>query len=194
MSSHRELIEQAASATRQLMGELAPLYPELLRLGEAMSGALRRGGKVLWCGNGGSAAQCQHFAAEIVGRFRRERRGYASHALTTDSSVVTSLGNDFGFEAIFARQIEAICAPGDVVIGLSTSGNSANVLRGLDVARGLGAFTAAITGAGGGKLAQACDLLLAVPAVDTPRIQEAHLFIGHVLCELVDADLSGHAG
>lgn len=176
------------------MGALEPLYPDIRNLSEKMANALRQGGKVLWCGNGGSAAQCQHFAAEIVGRFRRKRRGYASHALTTDSSIITSLGNDFGFEEIFAHQVEAICLPGDVVIGLSTSGNSPNVIRGLETARLMGAFSVAITGAGGGRLAKDCDLILAVPSTDTPRIQEAHLFIGHVLCELVDAELAQDAG
>jgi D-sedoheptulose 7-phosphate isomerase len=152
----------------------------------AMTATLRAGGKILWCGNGGSAGDSQHLAAEIVGRFRRERRGLASIALTTDTSVLTSVANDYGFEAVFSRQIEALGIPGDLVVGISTSGNSRNVVAALEAARAQGLVTVAFTGEGGGKLAELADHLFAVASRDTARIQEAHILAGHMLCDWVE--------
>ncbi len=151
-----------------------------------MTECLLRGNKVLWCGNGGSAAEAQHLAAELVGRFRRNRRAFASLALTTDSSVLTAVANDSGYQDVFARQIEALCVAGDVVIGISTSGKSANVCAALERARERGAFTIAMTGAHGGRMATLADVSLRIPSRDTARIQEAHILCGHILCEWVE--------
>jgi D-sedoheptulose 7-phosphate isomerase len=148
--------------------------------------ALLRGNKVLWCGNGGSAADAQHLAAELVGRFRRERSALASIALTADTSVLTAIANDYGYDWIFERQVDALCLPGDVVIGISTSGNSANVCAALRRARELKACTVAITGRSGGRLAAVADLCLRVPSTDPARIQECHILCGHILCEWVE--------
>jgi D-sedoheptulose 7-phosphate isomerase len=162
--------------------------PVLEAIAQAMTSALRAGGKILWCGNGGSAADSQHLAAEIVGRFRRERRGLASIALTTDSSILTSVANDYGFEAVFARQVEALGNRGDVLVGISTSGNSRNVIAALETARAHGLVTVAFTGEGGGKAAPLADRLFAVPSRDTARIQEAHMLAGHLLCDWIELD------
>jgi len=155
-------------------------------IGIAMVGCLRQGGCIFWLGNGGSAADCQHLAAELVGRFERERRGFASVALTTDSSVLTSVGNDYGFDHVFARQVETLCRPGDLLIGISTSGNSPNVLRALEVARANGIDTIGLSGRDGGTLKEIADICLIVSADNTARVQEAHILIGHILCDLVE--------
>lgn len=158
---------------------------------EAIAGlmidCLASGGRIFWLGNGGSAADSQHLASELVGRFERDRPGLASLALTTDSSALTAIGNDYGFDQIFARQVEALCRPGDLVIGISTSGNSPNVLRALEKARALGAKTAGFGGRGGGSLKGLVDACLIAPSDNTARIQEAHLLVGHILCDLVEA-------
>ena len=168
--------------------------PVLEAIAKAMTSALRAGGKILWCGNGGSAADSQHLAAELVGRFRRERRGLASIALTTDSSVLTSVANDYGFEAVFARQVEAIGNAGDVLVGISTSGNSRNVIAALEAARAQGLVTVAFTGEGGGRIAALADHVFAVASRDTARIQEAHILAGHMLCDWIElACVSGSA-
>ena len=163
---------------------------ELLTDIEAAAQALIRccvsGHKVLLCGNGGSAADAQHIACELVGRFRRERRAIRAIALTTDTSILTAIGNDYGYDRAFARQTDAWVEPGDVLIGISTSGNSENVLAAAEVARARGAATIGLCGRGGGKLAASCDIAVVVPSDDTPRIQEAHITIGHILCDLVE--------
>ncbi len=148
--------------------------------------ALLNGNKVLWCGNGGSAADAQHLAAELVGRFRRDRCPLPSIALTTDTSVLTAIANDYGYDQIFERQIEALCRPGDVVIGISTSGNSPNVCAALRKARELKASTVAMTGWTGGHLAALADICLRAPATDPARIQECHILCGHILCEWIE--------
>jgi D-sedoheptulose 7-phosphate isomerase len=160
-------------------------------IARAMTAALRAGGKILWCGNGGSAGDAQHLAAELVGRFQRERRGMASLALTTDSSTLTSIANDYGFAAVFARQVEALGAAGDVLVGISTSGNSENVIAALRTAREQGLATVAFTGAGGGKMAGLADHLFAVASRVTARIQEAHILAGHMLCDWIELDAVG---
>lgn len=147
---------------------------------------LRGGGKICFFGNGGSAADSQHFATEFTVRFTRNRRGLASLAFTTDSSALTACANDFGFEAVFARQIEALCRPGDLVVGISTSGTSANVVKALEFARGEGIGTFAFTGKNGGRCAEFADLTLAVPSPVTARVQECHLIAGHLLCDLAE--------
>lgn len=172
-----------------MVRQLASDLPLLEAVAGKMYAALRDGGKVLWFGNGGSAADSQHLAAELVGRYRRDRRGMASIALTTDSSALTSIGNDYGFECIFARQIEALCGPADIAVGISTSGNSPNVCSGLVKARELGAYTFAMTGATGGKVIHLADACLRVDSCDAARIQEAHILAGHMLCDAIENSL-----
>lgn len=166
-----------------------PKYREQVEaIVDAVVTALRARKKVLWCGNGGSAADSQHLAAELVGRFRRERRGLASVALTTDTSILTSVANDYGFEAVFSRQVEALGNPGDLLVGISTSGNSPNVVAALETARRMGLVTVAFTGAGGGRIAALADHLFAAASRQTARIQEAHSLAGHMLCDWIELD------
>jgi D-sedoheptulose 7-phosphate isomerase len=150
---------------------------------------LRGGRKVLFFGNGGSAADSQHLAAELVGRFGPDRAPLAGIALTTDTSILTALGNDYGYEKVFSRQIEALGHAGDTAIGISTSGNSPSVLEALEAARAKGLFTIGFTGESGGKMMGRAEVLFCVPSRQTPRIQETHLLLGHILCDLVDREL-----
>jgi len=162
-----------------------------LRIASRLTETIRNGGKILWCGNGGSAADAQHMAAEFVGRFRNERPGWASIAVTTDTSILTAIANDYGFDTVFARQVQALCHPGDVLAAFSTSGNSANVLNAVHAARSMQAFTVAFTGEDGGKLHSLVDECFCVPSRDTARIQESHILIGHMLCDYVERQLLG---
>jgi D-sedoheptulose 7-phosphate isomerase len=180
------VFERAISDHIEVIQTILSQQEILKRIAEEMTRAVFAGNKVLWCGNGGSAADSQHMAAELMGRFRRERRGIASIALTTDTSILTAIGNDYGYERVFARQVEALCAKGDVVVGLSTSGNSKNVCAALETAQKLGAFTVALTGAGGGAMASIADIALAIASKDTARIQEGHNLCGHMLCDWVE--------
>lgn len=152
--------------------------------------ALFSGNKILVCGNGGSAADAQHIAAEYVGRFKRERKAWPALALTTDTSVITCVGNDYDFESVFSRQVEGLGHPGDILIGISTSGNSRNVVRAVEAARDKGMRTIALLGRDGGLIKPLVDLPIVVPSVDTARIQEVHITIGHLICELVEGLLS----
>ncbi len=170
---------------------LETLAGEISTAAAWMVETLRHGSKLLLLGNGGSAADAQHIAAELVGRFERDRGPLSALALTTDTSVLTALGNDYGVETIFARQVEALAQPGDLVVALSTSGNSPNVLRAVMAARAAGVRTVALTGAGGGRLALLVDLAVRVPSSRAARIQESHIAIGHALCEAVEAVLCG---
>lgn len=172
----------------EAIAALEPFEPLIEALAGRLVRCLRSGGKILWMGNGGSAADSQHLASEIVGRFQRDRRGLPSIALTTDTSLLTSVGNDYGFDNIFRRQIEALCRPEDTVIGITTSGNSPNVIGAIEEARAIGAYTVGLTGEGGGRLASLVDCLVAVPSRDTPRIQECHIMLGHILCEYIDRE------
>lgn len=176
------------AAHMAMFNALAPLFPLISEVGIQLQQCIARGGKVLLMGNGGSAADSQHIAAEIVGRFKKERKGLAAIALTTDTSILTSVGNDYGYDYIFARQIEALCRPEDLVIGITTSGNSRNVVSAIEAAKQVGAKTVGLTGGTGGKLRDLCDYNLIVPADVTARIQEAHIFIGHCLCEILESD------
>ncbi|HUX28657.1 MAG TPA: D-sedoheptulose 7-phosphate isomerase [Terracidiphilus sp.] len=180
------VFEQAIQEHLSVIQALAQQQPLLERIAAEMTRAVLTGRKVLWCGNGGSAADSQHLAAELMGRFRRERRALPSVALTTDTSILTAIGNDYGYDRVFARQVEALCVAGDVVVGLSTSGNSANVCSALETARRMGAFTVAFTGQGGGKLASIAEATLCVPSKDTARIQEGHTLCGHMLCDWIE--------
>jgi D-sedoheptulose 7-phosphate isomerase len=164
----------------------AELTAAIGRAAEAIEAALRNGRKVLFAGNGGSAADAQHLAAELVGRLTQDRAAFAALALTADSSVLTALGNDFGFEEVFRRQIEALGVPGDVLVAISTSGRSQNVLNALAAARDRGMTTIAFAGAGGGEMAALSDICLAMPSRETQKIQEGHIVVGHILCGLVE--------
>lgn len=158
----------------------------VLAQADDMAERLKRGCRILVCGNGGSAADAQHFAAELSGRYVKERRALAGIALTTDTSALTAIGNDYGFDQVFSRQVEALGRPGDVLVGISTSGNSPNVLRAVEVAKELGLHTIGLLGRDGGKLKQCCDDALVVPSTVTARIQELHLMIYHFWCEAID--------
>ncbi|TVQ97945.1 MAG: SIS domain-containing protein [Desulfovibrionales bacterium] len=164
---------------------------EVARLAQVLADALGQGRKILLCGNGGSAADAQHLAAEFVNRFLIDRRPLPALALTTDTSILTAVGNDFGFAQVFAKQVQALGREGDVLLGFSTSGNSPNVLAALEVGRALGMVTMGLTGEGGGAMRDLCDHLLAVPSRQTPLIQEIHITVGHLLCLLTDAILFG---
>jgi D-sedoheptulose 7-phosphate isomerase len=148
--------------------------------------SLKNGGKILIFGNGGSAADAQHIAAELVGRYKVERRGLPAIALTTDTSALTSIGNDYGYNHVFDRQVEALAKKGDVAIGISTGGSSGNVINGLQTAKELGCKLIGFSGRDGGEMNSLCDVNLVVPAEDTPRIQEMHIVIGHTICHLID--------
>jgi len=181
-----KVFHQALAEHLAVIETLPALLPILERIAAEMTQSLRAGGKILLFGNGGSAADAQHLAAEFVGRFRRERRGLSAIALTTDTSILTAIANDYGYDDIFQRQVEALCAEGDVVVGISTSGNSRNVCAALRKGRELGAFTVAFTGAGGGAAASIAEATVCIASKDTARVQEAHILCGHMLCDWVE--------
>ena len=180
-----------ASLIEDRRGQLdAPHYQEqVLAIVAAMADAFRNGKKVLWCGNGGSAADAQHLAAEFSGRFLRERGGLPSEALSVNTSALTAIANDFGYERVFSRQVEAFAVAGDVVVGITTSGTSPNILLAMEEAKKRGATTVGFTGNGGGKLAQICDLVLMGPDGYSAIVQEVHITLGHIICDLVEQDL-----
>jgi len=163
----------------------------IVEAASVITGCLRSGGKLLLFGNGGSAADAQHLAAEFVGRFIGERRPLPAIALTTDSSILTAVGNDYGFEQIFARQVEGLGHSNDVAIGISTSGNSPNVIAAVEASRKLGLKTIGLAGKDGGRLSKSVDIAITISSVNTARIQECHIAIGHLFCELVELDLLG---
>ena len=179
-------------ATAEVMSAIErDLTPRIAETVSLLAKAFRAGNKLLVMGNGGSAADAQHLAAEIVGRFKMERRGLPAIALTTDSSILTAVGNDYGFDAVFTRQVEALAGPGDVVIGISTSGTSRNVKAALELARTRGCRTVGLLGRDGGTIAGLVDLPLVVPSCETPRIQEGHITIIHIVCDLLEQELFG---
>ena len=154
-------------------------------------GSLQAGRTVFLFGNGGSAADCQHIAAELEARFLRERRALPCHALTTNTSTLTAIGNDYGYDRTFARQLEAYCRKGDAAVGISTSGNSPNVLEAIKTAKKIGAVTVGLTNEKGGKLKGLAELCLRVPSTDTQRVQECHMAVGHILCDIIEASMFG---
>ncbi len=184
----RRQLEESARVKQSFSNELVG---RIAQFAEKSATALRAGGKIVFFGNGGSAADALHLAAELVVRLRTERKGLAAIALTTNPSVLTAAGNDYGFEHIFSRQIESLVAPQDVLVALSTSGNSPNILRGVEAGRARGAYLIAFTGETGGALAGKVDLLLNVPSRDPQRIQEAHITIGHIACSLIEQQACG---
>ena len=164
------------------------ILAQVERVATAIKTSLANGKKILFCGNGGSAADSQHLAAEFVGRFQKERQGLPAIALTVDTSILTAVGNDYGFDKVFVRQVEALGNEGDVLVGISTSGTSPNVLAAVELAKAKGMYCVGMTAANGAKLAELCDECIAVPAKVTARAQEMHILIGHILCELVDGE------
>jgi len=185
-----ELKERAAAILAESIATKTAIdskqIESIAEIARVIGRALEKGNSVYTMGNGGSATDAQHFAGELMGRFRSDRRGLRVVALTADSAVITSLGNDFGFQSVFAKQIEALARPGDVAIGISTSGNSANIVGALAIAREMGAFAVALTGKAGGRLKGLCDLVFYAPSQDTARIQECHSTVIHIICELVE--------
>lgn len=184
----RNLIE-ASIATKQSLLKNAELVSTVAKVSELLADALRRGNKVLLFGNGGSAADAQHIAAELVGRFAFERRALPALALSVNSSCVTAIGNDYGFDRVFSRQLEALGRQGDVAFGISTSGKSPNVALALSVARKMEIHTVALTGCSGGILRETAEHCICVPSDETPRIQECHILIGHIISELVEREV-----
>ena len=184
----REQLNQSAKVSRLVADKLTDKIASAVR---AVIHCYRNGGKTIFFGNGGSAADAQHLAAEFVGRFKLERKSLPSLALHTNTSTITALGNDYDYDIVFARQIEAFVSEKDVAIGISTSGNSPNVIKGIERAKGLGATTIGLAGKDGGKLAQIADIAIVIPSDDTARIQEAHITIGHIIADLVEKELFG---
>jgi len=178
--SHLETVNKTIETMQEQLENAANLAVE----------TLKKGNKILLCGNGGSAADAQHIAAELVGRYKTERRGLPAIALTTDTSALTAISNDYGYDKVFDRQVEALANKGDLLIGISTSGNSANILSAFKVAKDKGCKTLGMSGKNGGKMNEVCDINLIVPSDDTPRIQEMHILLGHTLCQIIDNELS----
>jgi D-sedoheptulose 7-phosphate isomerase len=183
---NQQITDQFEASTRVKTESLSRLKDLIARAAQVCCETISKSGTIYWAGNGGSAADAQHMAAELVGRYKRERKAIRSVALTTNSSNLTAIGNDYGYEHVFERQLEAFVGPSDVLIAISTSGNSANILRAAELARKSGAKVISLTGKTGGKLASVSDILLNIPSEDTPRIQETHFLIEHILCDLIE--------
>jgi len=184
----RDRMQQNLAVTQALLQDAGGVSLVAAVAGDLLS-ALRAGRRIFLFGNGGSAADAQHIAAELVGRFHRERPGLPAVALTVNTSSLTAIGNDYSFDAVFARQLEALAAPGDVAVGISTSGNSRNVLLALESAKSRGLWTVALTGRHGGQLKGLADRCVCVPSDDTARVQEGHILIGHLLCEIIEGEM-----
>ncbi|MEF7616511.1 D-sedoheptulose 7-phosphate isomerase [Aquincola sp. MAHUQ-54] len=189
----REWLLESISVKQAVLDDVQ-LLEQVRAVAERCAHACLAGNKVLFAGNGGSAADAQHLAGEFVSRFNYDRPGLSSFALTVDTSVLTAIGNDYGYERVFARQVQACAKPGDVLIGLSTSGNSPNILAAFDQARSMDVYTIGMTGLTGGKMASLSDVCIRVPSTETPRIQECHITIGHVICGLVERQIFPQTG
>ncbi|MFN0200983.1 MAG: SIS domain-containing protein [Bacteroidia bacterium] len=179
------IIEKSIEVKTKILNDLE-LLQKIQRVGQVMAAAFEQDKKVLFCGNGGSAADAQHLAAELSGRFYKDRKPLFAEALHVNTSYLTAVGNDYGFEYIYARMIEAAGRQGDILVSISTSGNSPNILKAIEKARNQGMLIIGMTGENGGKMAMLCDFLINVPSGDTPRIQESHIMIGHIWCEQVE--------
>lgn len=184
-------MEASLRESAAVIGALVGCLDVIASIAERLTACLQHGGTIYLCGNGGSAADAQHVAAELVGRFLRERRPLPAVALTCNTSILTAIGNDYDFSQVFARQVRAHVAARDCVVGISTSGTSRNILAALQAARELGAGTVGVTGRSGHELSALCDACLMVPSSDTPRIQEAHLLAWHLICDAVERDAAG---
>lgn len=180
---------QTSIAVKQMLLANSDFQDAAVQVAARIVESFRAGGKLFFFGNGGSAADAQHLAAEFTGRYLKERHALPAIALSVNSSAVTAIGNDYGFDLVFARQIEAFGKQGDVAIGISTSGNSPNVIRALELAKSKSIFTVALTGGSGGAMANIADCTLRVPSTETPRIQECHILTGHIICEIVEQSL-----
>lgn len=180
---------EKALANLHAMADDPSLREQLESAVDLAVSALRAGNKLLFAGNGGSAADAQHWAGELVSRFYYDRPGLPAIALTTDTSILTAIGNDYGYEFSFSRQVEALASQGDVLVAISTSGNSPNILRAVEAARSKGVHVIGFTGKGGGKLAPDCEICFRMPSTETPRIQEGHEFIGHLFCALIESEM-----
>ena len=185
----RELVKATLEEHTQVVKKMVALESEIVSAGKLCASALAQGQSIYLCGNGGSAADAQHIAAELIGRFVSDRRSLPAIALTTDTSVLTAIGNDYGYDEVFSRQVEGLCRKGDVLIAISTSGNSTNVLRAVDAAHVVGSSVIGLLGKSGGVLKRRCDVPLIVPSDVTARIQEMHIVIGHLICALVEKHL-----
>lgn len=186
----RELIKAELQESIEVRNNISTKFmPQIEQAARLLIAALKQGNKIFFFGNGGSAADAQHLAAELIGRYKKERMALPAIALTTDTSILTCLANDYSFNLVFARQVEGLAKEGDIAFGLSTSGNSINVLEGLKKAKQLGCQTIALLGCGGGSIAGTVDLAITIPSNNTPRIQEAHITIGHILCRLIEEAL-----
>ena len=185
----RELVKATLEEHTQVVKKMVALESEIVSAGKLCADALAQGHSIYLCGNGGSAADAQHIAAELIGRFVSDRRSLPAIALTTDTSVLTAIGNDYGYEEVFSRQVEGLCRKSDVLIAISTSGNSTNVLRAVDAAHVVGSSVIGLLGKSGGVLKGRCDVPLVVPSDVTARIQEMHIMIGHLICALVEKHL-----
>jgi D-sedoheptulose 7-phosphate isomerase len=185
-----DLIKASISVKEQIIsdGVMAPLLEEVIQI---ITNTFQNGGAVYFCGNGGSAADAQHLAAEFSGRFYKDRKALPSEALHCNTSYLTAVANDYSYDVIYSRLIEGIARKGDVLIGLSTSGNSGNILKAFEMANSMGVITIGMTGAGGGKMKAISNYLIEVPSNTTPRIQESHILIGHIICELVEKNIFG---
>lgn len=183
------LVGQRLENHFKVVQDMRKIMPEVASAGLRVRTALEKGRKILICGNGGSAADSQHMAAEFVGRFVKERQSLPALALTVDTSLLTAVGNDYGFDCVFSRQVEGLGQEGDVLIAISTSGNSANVVKAVKTAKEKGIYVIALTGENGGILAKESDLCLVVPSQVTARIQEMHIMIIHMICEIAEADI-----
>ncbi len=185
------IIENTIATHGQALKILARLAPVIKKIAALCIAALSNGGKIIFMGNGGSAADAQHLAAELVGRFKRDRQALGAIALSVNSSTLTAIGNDYGFESIFSRQLEALANPRDLVVGISTSGKSINVINAVKKAKELGLLTVGLLGADGGKLKSLVDTSLIIPLPETARVQEMHILAGHIICEIVESEFSG---
>jgi D-sedoheptulose 7-phosphate isomerase len=191
ISEDRIVSRSLEESSKLLIDSLSSCKDDIVKMAEMVIGCLKSGGKVLLCGNGGSAADAQHIACELAGRFNMERPGLTALSLTTNTSTLTAVANDYGFQKVFSRQVEALGSPGDLLIALSTSGVSPNILDALRAARNERLSTAGLSGKGGGEMADLCDLCIVVPSDSTPRIQEVHITIGHAICDLVERAFFG---
>ena len=190
VSTIQERIKASIAVKQQIIHE-GTLVPVIEKVVQVITEAFQQGHAVYFCGNGGSAADAQHLAAEFSGRFYKDRKALPSEALHCNTSYLTAVANDYSYDVIYARLIEGIAKKGDILIGLSTSGNSANILKAFEKAAELGVITIGMTGASGGKMKGNCNYLINVPSSDTPRIQESHILIGHILCELTEKNIFG---
>lgn len=188
MDTIKHAIEASIATKQQILNNPA-LLGSIKEVAQVMINALREGKRILWCGNGGSAADAQHLAAELSGRFYYDRPPLNSEAMHCNTSYLTAVANDYGYDLIYSRMIDGACHPGDVLVGISTSGNSKNICNAFRKAKELGVITVAMTGASGGEMKEMADYLLNVPSTDTPRIQESHIMLGHIICEIVEAQL-----